>query len=413
MRIGLCDEYDVKVQSTRTASRFLPVRRVPLPIRRAVLWAGPVGFPFALFAALWTGAQDPPWFPLLRYLLPFLVVAMPAVLLRRLPVVGLGLMLVGVAVVSGTVHSWEEGYPQDIRNMQFIALDTAVGFIAARHPVRRSLWAAGITLTVQLLIIEFHPLLGGSRESTAMVAILTLIITWMVGVVIRERAAHAAELGQQAAAQAVTNERLRIARELHDMVAHSISVIAIQAGVGSRVMYSQPEEARRALDAIETTSRDTLTGLQRALGELRKASPGPSPDAAPMDPTPGLKDVEQLAETVRAAGVKMEVWWLGERRPIRPDIDLSAFRIIQEAVTNVVRHAGVESCQVKIEYGDDELALEVCDDGAGKSTVKGSGYGIMGMRERVGLLGGRLEASPAPEGGFRVAALLPLPAGPR
>jgi signal transduction histidine kinase len=387
---------------------------VPLdPIRRAAPWACLVAFLFVLFAAVRTGAHNPPWFPLLRYLLPLLVVAFPAMLLRRLPAWGLGLMLVGMFIVSSSVHSWEMGYLQDIRNMLFICVDAAVGYIAARRPTRSSVWTAVLTLVVQLAAMAWNPLPGGQTLANSVgLAVLAVITAWLVGVLVRERAGHAVAVREQAAAQAVTAERLRIARELHDMVAHSISVIAIQAGVGSRVMYSQPAEARRALDAIEVTSRDTLTGLQRALHALRSGALGSGRDAAPLDLTPGLQDVERLAETVRGAGLHMEVWWLGDRRPIPPDVDLSAFRIIQEAVTNVVRHAGTQTCQVKIDYCDDELALEVCDDGA-ETAHLGAGYGIVGMHERVGLLGGHLEAGPRPEGGFRVAARLPLLAEPR
>jgi signal transduction histidine kinase len=228
----------------------------------------------------------------------------------------------------------------------------------------------------------------------------------------RQSHVHAETLRAQATVQAVTAERLRIARELHDMVAHSIGIIAIQAGVGSRVIDTQPAEARNALSAIEATSRETLSGLRRMLGALRRAEPGSESEAAPLDPSPGLADLDRLAATTADAGVRVEVQWRGQRRPLPADIDLSAFRIIQEAVTNVVRHAGTGHCRVSIDHQDEELSIEVVDDGRG-CTIAGTGYGVIGMRERVGLLHGDLSVGPRPEGGFRVAARLPVPAGVR
>ena len=165
-------------------------------------------------------------------------------------------------------------------------------------------------------------------------------------------------------------ERLRIARELHDMVAHSIGIIAIQAGAGRRVFDARPDEARDALAAIEATSRETLSGLRRMLTGLRRADPEPGPGQAPLDPAPGLADIERLAATTLDAGVKVEVDWRGSREPLPADIDLSAFRIIQEAVTNVVRHAGTSQCQVSISQQDGQLSIEVTDSGRGGSASR-------------------------------------------
>ncbi|MGW2788035.1 sensor histidine kinase, partial [Streptomyces populi] len=213
-------------------------------------------------------------------------------------------------------------------------------------------------------------------------------------------------------AEAVTAERLLIARELHDMVAHSIGIIAIQAGVGSRVIQTQPTQAHEALRAIEATSRETLSGLRRTLVSLRQADRGaPFSAQSPLAPTPGLADIERLAAATAGAGVRVDVRRSGEQRPVPADIDLSAYRIVQEALTNVVRHASTGRCRVAIDYGDGELSVEVVDNGH-DATGNGSahGFGLIGMRERVGLLGGHLSAGPRSEGGFRVAARLPLPA---
>jgi signal transduction histidine kinase len=284
----------------------------------------------------------------------------------------------------------------------------AVGFIAATRARPVSITAAVITLGVLARYAGpgMPPGFPTRTSSVPAVAVAT-VIAWLAGQSIRQNRLHAETLRIQAEAQAVTAERLRIARELHDMVAHSIGVIAIQAGAGSRVIGTQPAQARNALAAIEATSRQALAGLRHTLGAPPGPRPGPGPAPA-LDPAPGLDGLGQLATTAMRAGVRVDVRWRGQRRPLPAVIDQSAFRIIQEAVTNVVRHAGTGCCQVIIDQHDDEVAIEVLDDGRGGAD-DATGYGIAGMRERAGLLGGRLSAGPRPEGGFTVAARLPLP----
>jgi signal transduction histidine kinase len=256
---------------------------------------------------------------------------------------------------------------------------------------------------------------GGGNVEPAMA--LATIIAWLIGHSIRQAQAQAELVRAQAAAQTAMAERLRIARELHDIVAHSIGIIAIQAGAGHRVFDARPAQARDALAAIEATSRETLSGLRRMMTGLRRADLEPGPGQAPPGPAPGLAAIERLAASALEAGVKVDVEWHGSREPLPADIDLSAFRIIQEAVTNVVRHAGTGQCQVCIDKQDGQLSLEVTDSGRGGSGhgggVAGTGYGITGMRERAALLGGDFSAGPRPGGGFRVAVRLPLPAPAR
>ncbi|MFC9824012.1 sensor histidine kinase [Streptomyces erythrochromogenes] len=191
-------------------------------------------------------------------------------------------------------------------------------------------------------------------------------------------------------------------------------IVAIQAGVGSRVIETQPDQAREALRAIEATSRETLSGLRRTLVALRQADGGPAAaQGSPLAPSPGLADIERLAAATADAGVRVEVRRSGDQRPVPADIGLSAYRIVQEALTNVVRHAGTGRCRVAIGFGREELCVEVVDDGPGAGAAAGPashGFGLVGMRERVGLLRGHLSAGPRPGGGFRVAARLPLPA---
>ena len=288
------------------------------------------------------------------------------------------------------------------------AVGIAICYIAATRTLKVS--ATGLAVVGTGLLIpgpagtDLAQLRGG-------VAVVT-VIAWLIGHSIRQAQAQAELRRAQAAAQSVMAERLRIARELHDIVAHSIGIIAIQAGSGRRVFDASPAEARDALAAIEATSRETLSGLRRMMTGLRRAEPGSGPGQAPLGPAPGLADIEQLAAMTLDAGVRVEVDWRGSREPLPADIDLSAFRIIQEAVTNVVRHAGTGRCRVLIGQQDGYLSIEVTDSGRGGS-VAGTGYGITGMRERAALLGGDFSAGPRPGGGFRVTARLPAPASAR
>ena len=288
------------------------------------------------------------------------------------------------------------------------AVGIAICYVAATRTLKVS--ATGLAVVGAGLLIpgpagtDLAQLRGG-------VAVVT-VIAWLIGHSIRQAQAQAELRRAQATAQSVMAERLRIARELHDIVAHSIGIIAIQAGAGRRVFDARPAEARDALAAIEATSRETLSGLRRMMTGLRRAEPEPGPGQAPMGPAPGLADIEQLAAMTLDAGVRVEVDWRGSREPLSADIDLSAFRIVQEAVTNVVRHAGTGRCRVLIGQQDGYLSIEVTDSGRGGS-VAGTGYGITGMRERAALLGGDLSAGPRPGGGFRVTARLPVPAPAR
>jgi signal transduction histidine kinase len=342
------------------------------------------------------------------------VVVLSALLLRRWPLSTLAVLL------AGAIAAWMIPAPLLVDFPTLAVLwapafflippaGVAVGCIAATRSRPVSIGAAVIAAGVLARCAgRFIPAGFPNGASAVLAAVVTTVIAWLIGQSIRQNRLHAETLRTQAEAAAATAERLRIARELHDMVAHSIGAIAIQAGAGSRVIDTQPAEARNALTAIEATSREALAGLRRTLGAPRGAGPGPGPAPSPLDPALGLAGIGRLTETAMGAGVRVEVRWRGQRRPLPADIDQSAFRIIQEAVTNVVRHAGTGYCQVIIDQQDDQVAVEVLDDGRG-GAGDGTGYGITGMRERAGLLHGQLTAGPRPEGGFRVAARLPLP----
>ena len=226
---------------------------------------------------------------------------------------------------------------------------------------------------------------------------------------LEERTAELEQAREELARRAVTEERLRLARELHDVVAHAMSVIAVQSGVGAHIANTQPEEAAKALVAIEATSRGALEELRRLLGVLRQEHE-PQGDLAPV---PGLADLDSLLAEVSKAGLAVKLRVNGTRPPVPAGVDLSAYRIVQEALTNVVKHAGSARAQVVVGYGDQEVTVEVIDDGRGAVTSvsdgrAGTGHGLIGMRERVQAFGGELEVGPRSGGGFRVAARLPL-----
>jgi signal transduction histidine kinase len=216
------------------------------------------------------------------------------------------------------------------------------------------------------------------------------------------RAATAEHERDAEAKRAVADERLRIAQELHDVVAHSMGVIAVQAGVGAHVIDKDPAEAKRSLDAIASTSRSTLTEIRRLLGVLRADERGT------YQPAPGLADLDRLVTDLGAAGVPVTLTVDGPRDDVPPGVDLTAYRIVQEALTNVLKHAGPAHADVVVRYAPGALRLEIADDGRGVNGRGGTGgHGLLGMRERVGVYGGTLVAGPATGGGFRVVAELP------
>jgi signal transduction histidine kinase len=202
--------------------------------------------------------------------------------------------------------------------------------------------------------------------------------------------------------RALAEQRLRIAQELHDVVAHSMGVIAVQAGVGAHVIDSEPREAKQALEAISQTSRSTLVEIRRMLGVLREDH------GASYVPAPGLADLHRLVQDVASAGLHADVRVEGTATQLPPGVDFTAYRIVQEALTNVLKHAGRATAIVIIGYEGTALRLEILDDGSGVNGLASpGGHGLVGMRERVGVYGGSFEAGPRTGGGFRVAARLP------
>ena len=416
--------------------------------------------------------------PLALFLVLMAVVAVG--MRRRRPAFMLGVLLAGSVIVT-TLTGPEPG-----ALTYFLPVAYVLYLVAATYEHRRA--AARVLIAVFATLLADAVLLrltGGNvvPDGGLVSAALCVIIAWFTGYIVRQRRRYALRLQDEAASKAVAEERLRIARELHDVVAHSMSVIAVQAGYGQYVIDTQPADARDALGAIQATSREALDEMRRMLGALRQAyetdqrevaaraarDPGTGADvgdpagdsaggsaddsaggsagdagAAPLSPAPGLADLDRLISRTASAGVRVDVTRCGQPRDLPASIDLSAYRIVQEALTNVVKHARTSSCRVLIGYGQDELILEVTDNGAGLPAmagagvpgnslalggggpvllaessapgwrapdVAGSGHGIIGMRERVSLLGGEFSAGPLPGYGFQVSAHIPLPAG--
>ncbi|WP_207781996.1 sensor histidine kinase [Phytoactinopolyspora limicola] len=254
---------------------------------------------------------------------------------------------------------------------------------------------------------------------------------WALGRAMRDRREQAAQAAGRQARQAVIEERLRIARELHDVVAHSMSVITVSAGIANHVVRERPEQAAHALQVIESTGRGALDEMRQLLGVLRSdvataepeagadvtgAAPGNAgqwlldPRDPSLSPAPGLAQLPELAERARLAGVDVELEVDGVP-PLPPGLELTVYRIVQEALTNVVRHAAPAACWVRVLVEDDHLVVEVRDDGPGPLAAGGShGHGLLGLRERVAVYGGVLSAGPGVDVGFVVTATLPCTA---
>ncbi|WP_220183359.1 sensor histidine kinase [Sphaerisporangium album] len=240
--------------------------------------------------------------------------------------------------------------------------------------------------------------------------------SWTIGRAVRERRTYVARTAEDAARRAVTDERLRIARELHDVVAHSMTLITVKAGIADHVADQHPQEARAALREIESVSRGALTEMRHMLGVLR-AETVAEPDRDDLHPAPGLARLPELAEGAAVAGVRVELD-VRDVEGLPEGLELSAYRIVQEALTNVVRHAAPARCRVVVRGSRGAVRIEVTDDGPGARVLPAAaesapGHGLAGMRERVAMYGGEFAAGPRPEGGFAVSARLPYESGGR
>ncbi|WP_328483522.1 sensor histidine kinase [Streptomyces sp. NBC_00377] len=340
------------------------------------------------------------------------------VLARVLLVVASGLLLWRqrhpVAVVFGTASAAAlylgAGYPY---GPVFLTVAVAC-FTAVVAGHRRAAWTAlGLLWAVHLLVAHWlYRWLPPTGDEPASYAQEIVVAGWAAAIVAaaelarvrREQWARERAERAQVARRRADEERLRIARELHDVLAHSLSVINVQSGVGLALLDSDPEQARTALTTIKSASKEALGEVRQVLESLR------TPGDAPRTPAPGLDRLPELVEQAAHAGLTVEV--TGRTPRLSPHTDLAAFRIVQEALTNVVRHSGSRHARVRLDQGGGTLRLRIDDEGpATGADAGGSGNGLAGMRERAAALGGTIEAGPRPDGGFRVLAVLPARAG--
>jgi signal transduction histidine kinase len=316
----------------------------------------------------------------------------------RAPFVLLALMLV-ISVASVVLPQAGAGHVETLGLFLLLAV-----YNAAAHTSGRGAQLAG-AMTFGLYIADLLADSQGIYAEGVVFYALLFGAPWAAGRAVRRWRLSERRLEQEKArtAAAIAEERARIARELHDVVAHSISVMVVQARGGRRVLQSEPADANEAFAVIERTGHQALEEMRRLLGMLRR-----SDEELTLAPQPSLKELERLVEQVRAAGLPVSLAVEGEARELPPGVDLSAYRIVQEALTNALRHAGPARARVVVRYRADDLELEIADDGPGTDDASGPGYGLAGMRERVSVYGGELQAGRRPEGGYALRVRLPL-----
>ena len=334
-----------------------------------------------------------------------LVLSAAGLLLRRRSAVA--------ALVATAVPVWVYlalGYPGG--PVYLAVIGALIGALARGRRV-----AAWVALAVGYpMFVWVAPLVAGQpppQPATAVGTAAWLVACAAVVELLKSRRERAVEFRRTQAEESrrrAGEQRMAIARELHDVLAHHISLISVQAGVALHLMDEQPEQARTALTAIRQASHESLGELRSVLELLRHGADGADgADGAPRAPAPGLDALDALVERTSAAGLPVTVEVTGAARPLPAAVGLAAYRIVQEALTNVTRHAGRPvTATVRLDYAPDQLTVEVTDDGPGAEDASGTGSGLLGMAERAAALGGQLDAGPRPGGGFRVAARLPV-----
>ena len=318
----------------------------------------------------------------------------PLLLRRRFPALVLGLVVIA-AILSAAAYS----------TLVPVAPAIAVYTVAAQLDRRSSLRLSAAAAFAVALIS-----LGVDGYGAAFGILIPFAAAWVFGDNLGTRRAYTLELEEKTerlerereaeAARAAAEEQARIGRELHDVIAHSLSVMVVQAAAANDVFDARPERAREALRTIEATGRTALGELRSLLGAVR--------GDAEFAPQPGLDELDALVSQIRSSGIDVAVTVEGDPRPLSPALDLSAYRVVQEALTNTLKHAGATRAEVALRYGDGTLDVEVRDNGTGTGNGGGGGQGLIGMRERVLTYGGSLRTGPADGGGFAVSARFPL-----
>ncbi|MEV6974937.1 histidine kinase [Kitasatospora sp. NPDC093806] len=355
---------------------------------------------YAGFARMSGGGTQPAFTgPAWAGVLVAVAVGLPVAFRRRWPVPAATVALAG-AVVATLL---------DITREPYLAVGLTLYLVALAEPPRRSAPALAAALAASAAAVLTGEAVVTPAETwsgAAGVAAMVWCVVgggWAAGFAVRARRAREADHAARHTERAIVDERLRIARELHDIVSHSLSLIAVKAGVTGHVARHRPEEALEALRVIEQTSRDAMTEMRRSLGVLRADTAD-----APLGPAPGIDDLPLLAEQARRADVTVDLTVRVPDEGLPAGIALAVHRIVQESLTNVVKHAAPAHCRVTVEADPREVRIDVTDDGGrgGDRGVHG-GHGLVGMRERVMMFGGTFSAGPRPEGGFAVSARLP------
>ena len=347
-----------------------------------------------------THRQGPLWVQSLLY-------AVTALLLvgRRVRPLGCLTAMVVVSIVEFVAVGSPEGFGVSV------ALLIATYTVGNRLEWRRSWIALVLAVVAWVAWAAFDPMNTTFAEGLSSLVWLTpSIIAWLLGALVRVTRLNAEQRRinrEQRASQAVAEERNRIARELHDVIGHSVSVMTVQASAVRRRLAPDQAVERQALETVETVGREALAEMRRMVGVLRQSG-----DGTELEPTPGLDQVDHLAEKFRRAGLPVALSVTGAARDLAPGLDLTAYRLVQEGLTNTLRHArNPRRAEVAIDYGTDRIELAVRDDGqypVGSTPTTEAGNGLLGMRERVAVYGGSLVARARPEGGFELVATLPL-----
>jgi signal transduction histidine kinase len=347
------------------------------------------------------GPQGPLWFDILA----ILAITLPLLFRRRFPFgapVAVGSALALSSFIDGRL------VPNGLITVLFgITAFVLMGMLRDRNQA-----LAGLAFGIGVVAIVAH---NDPRAGVGNFVFVSIVfsIAWLIGLLVsrtfheaeraRERAARAEREREERARLAVSDERARIARELHDVVGHSVSVMTVQASAARRLLRPQQEKEREALLVVEKTGREAMAEMRRMVGVLRRPEEAPA-----LAPQPSLEQIETLVEHTREAGLPVDLRIEGKPVQLPPGVDLTAYRLVQEALTNTMKHARASSAEVVVRYGDGDVELTISDDGVGGADGDSGGHGLVGMRERVSVYGGELEAGPRADGGFRLRARLPI-----
>jgi signal transduction histidine kinase len=356
-------------------------------------------------AALAPSMDDGPTGPLWVDVPALLTLPLPLLARHRFPFAA----PLAVVALGGAISFADEGLIP-FSFFAFLAVLTACFFFGMLRERAQAVAGIAFTIGMVVLVVSNDPT-GGIDDVVGVCAVVSAV--WIAGFALgpklrqvaeaEERAARAERGREERARAAVADERARIARELHDVVGHSVSVMTVQASAVRRLLRPEQEREREALLIVEQTGREALAEMRRMVGVLRRPEEAPA-----LAPQPSLEYLDKLIEQVEEAGLRVELRVEGEPIELPTGVDLTAYRLVQEGLTNALKHARAGKAEVLVRYGDAEVEVVVSDNGRGKGDDDGGGHGLLGMRERVAVYGGELEAGPRPEGGYALRVRLPL-----